>query len=34
MAGALKRYSDFFIAAGTLTRPLEPARVLRADLLP
>lgn len=34
MAAVLARYSDFFVAHGTLTRPLEPRALLRADLLP
>lgn len=34
LAPVLTRYSDFFAARGTLTRPVRPAAVLRADLLP
>lgn len=34
MAATVARYSDFFLARGTLTRPLRPERLLRADLLP
>lgn len=34
MATTLARYSDFFLARGTLTRPLAPERLLRGDLLP
>lgn len=34
LAEVLRRYSEFFVRHGTLTRPLDPARVLRPDLLP
>lgn len=34
MASTVVRYSDFFLARGTLTRPLQHERLLRADLLP
>ncbi len=34
MAEVLLRYSEFFVAHGTLTRPIDPRALLRADLLP
>lgn len=34
LAPTLARYNDFFTARGTLTRPILPGDVLRADLLP
>jgi NitT/TauT family transport system substrate-binding protein len=34
MTAVLNRYSDFFVAHGTLTRPVKAQDVLRNDLLP
>lgn len=34
LADTLRLYSEFFVRHGTLTRPLDPASVLRPDLLP
>lgn len=34
LAEVLARYSEFFLAHGTLTRPIQPQTLLRADLLP
>lgn len=34
LAATLQRYSAYFVRQGTLARPLQPATVLRADLLP
>jgi len=34
LAETLQHYSEYFVRQGTLARPLQPAAVLRADLLP